>query len=70
MTSYRYSTIHTFLPADAGQRQRQERLANRADQLTDHGRTGWALSSTMSAPGEEGVSIIDTLTKLEESADA
>lgn len=59
-----FTTITTTLPSRDEDRPRLLRnVADREQQLADHGRYGYRLLNTVTVTGAEFVTVIDTLSK-------
>ncbi|WP_443477577.1 hypothetical protein [Microbacterium sp. F2] len=63
-----FATLTTTLPTSDEERGRLLRNVSERDQLLyDYGRSGYGLAASVTVPGSEAVTVIDTLTREGES---
>lgn len=63
-----FATLTTTLPTSDEERGRLLRnVSERDQQLYDYGRSGYRLAASVTVPGSEAVTLIDTLTRESES---
>lgn len=63
-----FATLTTTLPTSDDERGRLLRnVSERDQQLYDYGRVGYRLAATVTVPGTDVVTVVDTLTREDES---
>jgi hypothetical protein len=63
-----FATLTTTLPTSDDERGRLLRnVSERDQQLYDYGRSGYRLAASVTVPGSDVVTVIDTLTREDES---
>ena len=63
-----FATLTTTLPTSDEERGRLLRnVSERDQQLYDYGRSGYRLAASVTVPGSDVVTVIDTLTREDES---
>ena len=63
-----FATLTTTLPTSDEERGRLMRnVSERDQQLYDYGRSGYRLAASVTVPGSDVVTVIDTLTRESES---
>lgn len=63
-----FATLTTTLPTSDEERGRLLRnVSERDQQLYDYGRSGYRLAASVTVPGSDVVTVIDTLTRENES---
>jgi len=63
-----FATLTTTLPTSDDERGRLLRnVGERDQQLYDYGRSGYRLAASVTVPGSDVVTVIDTLTREDES---
>ena len=63
-----FATLTTTLPTSDDERGRLMRnVSERDQQLYDYGRSGYRLAASVTVPGSDVVTVIDTLTRESES---
>ena len=63
-----FATLTTTLPTSDDERGRLMRnVSERDQQLYDYGRSGYRLAASVTVPGSDVVTVIDTLTREDES---
>lgn len=63
-----FATLTTTLPTSDDERGRLLRNVSEHDQqLYDYGRSGYRLAATVTVPGSDVVTVIDTLTREDET---
>lgn len=63
-----FATLTTTLPTSDDERGRLLRnVSERDQQLYDYGRSGYRLAASVPVPGSDVVTVIDTLTREDES---
>ncbi|KAA9104513.1 hypothetical protein [Microbacterium rhizomatis] len=63
-TTVSFATIQTTFPCGDGDHYRlSQKVGERDQQLHDYGRHGYRLANTVTVPGTEFVTVIDTLTR-------
>ena len=63
-----FATLTTTLPTSDEERGRLLRnVSERDQQLYDYGRSGYRLAASVTVPGSDVVTVIDTLTRESES---
>ena len=65
-----FATLTTTLPTSDDERGRLMRnVSERDQQLYDYGRSGYRLAASVTVPGSDVVTVIDTLTREDELGD-
>lgn len=63
-----FATLTTTLPTSDDERGRLLRnVSERDQQLYDYGRSGYRLAASVTVPGSDVVTVIDTLTREDET---
>ncbi|MCB8043769.1 MULTISPECIES: hypothetical protein [Micrococcales] len=63
-----FATLTTTLPTSDDERGRLMRnVSERDQQLYDYGRSGYRLAASVTVPGSDVVTVIDTLTRESDS---
>ncbi len=63
-----FATLTTMLPTSDEERGRLLRnVGERDEQLYDYGRSGYRLAASVTVPGSDVVTVIDTLTREDET---
>jgi len=66
-----FATLTTTLPtSDAARGRLLRNVSERDQQLYDYGRSGYRLAASVTVPGSDVVTVIDTLTREDESGGA